>query len=136
MQRLADWWPRLQAVVTAFDGQPFVWGATDCACFAAACVEAVTGRDVMATYRGEYTCRLTAKGRMHGRDHRTLAIAARAAIADVSPGTIEPVFARVGDIGITADHVLCVRLPVGFVARGADGTLRTAHPVTAWQIGA
>ncbi len=52
--RLPDWQSRLtsyQAQVTRYD---FSYGRHDCALFVAGCVEAMTGHDFAAGYRGRY----------------------------------------------------------------------------------
>lgn len=53
--RLADWKPRLTAYLVACARKPFEEGAHDCALFAAGGVEAVTGIDPAAGFRGQYT---------------------------------------------------------------------------------
>lgn len=54
MQRRDDWASRLIATVDAADRAPFVWGKHDCALFAADCVQAMTGEDFAAPFRGRY----------------------------------------------------------------------------------
>ena len=50
-----DNWPILLAKeVEAAVGRPFLWGEHDCCLFAANCVEAMTGVDPMAEFRGTY----------------------------------------------------------------------------------
>lgn len=43
MERLPDWEPRLVALANGWRTRPYVYGVSDCACFAQAAVEAVTG---------------------------------------------------------------------------------------------
>ena len=52
--RLPDWEARLRSVIDAWAGEPFVWGERDCALWAAAAVEAQTGQDFAAPFRGRY----------------------------------------------------------------------------------
>lgn len=54
MKRLPDWNARLAAVVEAARGRPFAYGRHDCALFAADAVEAMTGEDPAAAFRGRY----------------------------------------------------------------------------------
>lgn len=54
MQRRDDWASRLIAVIDAADNKPFAWGTQDCALFAADCVQAMTGEDFAAPFRGRY----------------------------------------------------------------------------------
>lgn len=43
MERLPDWEPRLIALANDWATRPYVYGVSDCACFAQAAIEAVTG---------------------------------------------------------------------------------------------
>lgn len=137
MKRLDDWKPRLMATLERYDGAAFVWGETDCACFASACIEAVTGRaDALGTYRGQYNTRLSAAARIRGRKFRSLLDAAHDRLSAMGFERLPVAFARVGDIGVTSDGVLCVRTVRGFAARGADGQYYEARNVcAAWRIG-
>lgn len=47
--RLQDWQLRLSDFGKARGSMPFVWGSNDCCTFAAAAVEALTGRNPMAS---------------------------------------------------------------------------------------
>lgn len=52
--RLPDWRPRLDRVVSLANRQPWRWGEHDCLAFAARDIEALTGEDLFAPYRGQY----------------------------------------------------------------------------------
>ncbi|MBC8718181.1 hypothetical protein H5024_11235 [Ochrobactrum sp. Marseille-Q0166] len=54
MKRYPDWRPRLSAYLYEVAHKPFKWGEHDCALFAAGAVEAMTGADFAAEYRGKY----------------------------------------------------------------------------------
>lgn len=54
MNRLPGWRSALFAAIEARRGQPYESGAHDCALFAADCVKAITGVDLVADYRGRY----------------------------------------------------------------------------------
>lgn len=43
--RRHDWQMRFEAFIASRQATPFVWGANDCALFAADCVHAITGQD-------------------------------------------------------------------------------------------
>lgn len=135
MHRVPEYWPRLKAVITKFDGAPWKWGESDCGHFAAACVEAVTGEDVLGTLRGAYRTRLQCAARLLGRGYRTATEAADGLLRAAGAYPIDPRAARVGDLGATAEHVMAVRLPIGFVARLESGKLAVVPVVTAWKIG-
>lgn len=53
--RCLDWPERLAAFVEQHRRTPFAWGSHDCALFAAAAVQAITGADPLAAWRGTYT---------------------------------------------------------------------------------
>lgn len=53
-QRKKDWQTNLQQCVSTWMSKPFIWGETDCFCFAAACVEAQIGSNPMAGFIGSY----------------------------------------------------------------------------------
>lgn len=133
--RVDNWLDRLKITIAHFEGKPWAWGESDCAVFAAACVEAVTGRNVLGTFRGSYTTRLTAAGRLRGRGFKTVREAATVALAGIGATEIDPRFSQVGDIGITRDDVLSVRIASGFVARRPDGKFEPVKAVSAWAVG-
>jgi hypothetical protein len=49
------WRERLGALIEARMATPFAWGSHDCCMWAANCVLAVSGVDLAAEYRGEYS---------------------------------------------------------------------------------
>lgn len=53
--RLPDWENRLSAFITERFDMPFEWGQNDCILFAMSAVEAMTGEDKGAAYRGRYS---------------------------------------------------------------------------------
>lgn len=96
--RLPDWKARLAEYVTRCAQQPYELGQHDCALFAAGAVEAVSGSDPAAEWRGRYTTKvggLRALARAGHADH----IAATAATLPEIP----PAFAAVGDIACVED---------------------------------
>lgn len=58
--RLPDWERRLFDFVFARHCDPFEWGRNDCALFAADAVQAITGTDLAADFRGTYDTALGA----------------------------------------------------------------------------
>jgi len=96
----SDWRARLGAYLATEARRPFEYGTSDCALFAAGALNAMTGSDPSANYRGRYT---TLRGglrilRKDGfRDHVERAAAL---LTDVPPQR-----ARAGDIAVvkTAD---------------------------------
>jgi len=54
MERRPDWPDRLHQALEAVREAPFRWGTNDCALFACDVVEAMTGLDLAADFRGRY----------------------------------------------------------------------------------
>lgn len=54
-RRLQDWPERLAAFVEERRHAPFAWGSHDCAMFAGSAIEAQTGTDPCAAFRGRYS---------------------------------------------------------------------------------
>jgi len=135
MKRVDTWESDLRRVVLSYAGRPFVWGESDCACFAADCVAAISGVDPLAPYRGTYSGRLGATARMLFRSYRSVAQAAGAELQKAGARPIDPRAARAGDVGVTADDVLAIRLSRGFMARDKAGRFYTTPVVRAWSVG-
>ncbi len=55
MYRLPDWDTRLAAYLEPLRLRPFAWGSHDCCTFAGGAVQAMTGVDPMAEFRGRYS---------------------------------------------------------------------------------
>lgn len=55
LTRLSDWRPRLRRYLSACAGRQLVPGQHDCCLFGAGAVEAQTGVDLAAPWRGRYT---------------------------------------------------------------------------------
>ncbi len=52
--RYEDWPARMNAVVREYELSPFEWGKHDCVTFAADVALAISGRDYMSGFRGNY----------------------------------------------------------------------------------
>lgn len=92
--RLADWRPRLVAYVEAVRARPFGYGSHDCALFAAGAVQAMTGVDLAADFRGRYTSL---------KEGLKLARGAHLAVLQSSFQPIPTAFAGVGDIALIGE---------------------------------
>lgn len=99
--RLHDWPERLSETIAAARGTPFAYGAHDCCLFAADCIQAVTGVDVAADWRGRYD---TWDGGLKLAGVRTLPQLAAKFFQEV-----HPVYAHRGDVGVA---------PIGELRRG------------------
>jgi hypothetical protein len=58
--RKTDWPKRLTDYLISVQDAPFEYGNFDCLCFVAGAIEAMTGVDIMADFRGRYTSHLQA----------------------------------------------------------------------------
>lgn len=120
--RLADWRARLAAEMDRQRRAPFSWGSQDCAMgLAAGAIEAITGQDLAASWRGRYSSPSGAR--------RALQKAGFSAVSDLVGSLlpeIPPAFADVGDIGlINADgplkQALCVVDASGLIVLTPEG---------------
>lgn len=91
--RRTDWRARLAQYVAAMAGQGFSYGALDCALFAAGAVEAMTGADLAAGYRGRYR---TLTGGL--RHLRAAGYADQVALAAACFPEVPPAYAAAGDL--------------------------------------
>lgn len=53
--RKHDWQSQFHKFLDARAAQPFAWGSNDCCLFTADAIEAITGTDLAADFRGKYT---------------------------------------------------------------------------------
>lgn len=60
MNRVSDWEAALSEYINVMRHAPFEYGVNDCCMFAAGAVEAMTGVDAMAEFRGKYDSSLSA----------------------------------------------------------------------------
>jgi hypothetical protein len=104
MTRLRDWPSRFAALVAAARARPFAWGSHDCCLWAADAVQAVTGRDPAAQWRGTYSSEI-------GAFRVVLALGGLPAIAALGGVEIPPGLAIQGDVGL-------VRWPDGIHSLG------------------
>ncbi|AZV00293.1 DUF6950 family protein [Paracoccus kondratievae] len=109
LTRLPDWRARFAAEMDRQRRDPFAWGSQDCALgLAAGAVEAITGQDVAARWRGRYRSPSGARRALHKAGFTSLADLVASLLPEIAPA-----FANVGDIGlIEADgplrQALCV----------------------------
>jgi hypothetical protein len=129
--RLPDWERRLNA----FLAQPFVfeWGAMDCALFACAAVEALTGAHPYPEFLGVYSDRIGAARALRELGKGTLEATFGQKFAEVPPG-----FARRGDVVMATDGAMGVCVGASAVFLAEEGGLIRLPRATfthAWRIG-
>lgn len=98
--RLPDWKPRLTCYLAASARKPYAIGTHDCALFAAGAVEAVTGHDPAAAWRGAYASKAGGLRLLQAAGHRDHFDATAAALKEIRPS-----FAAAGDIAAVHDGV-------------------------------
>ena len=94
LTRLPDWEARLHAYLDSVAKTPFAWGTHDCALFVGDCVQAMTGIDPAAAYRGTYTNETGARLALKRHGKKTLVATFDAAFGK----HVEPARAHRGDI--------------------------------------
>ena len=134
--RLPDWPERLAALVEARRDARFAWGVHDCCLFAADAVEAMTGSDPAAAWRGSYNTEAGAEAIIGPLGLEGMAAAALEAIG---AGACDPAFAQRGDVvlvlvgnqptmGVCTGDAVAAPGPDGLVFVGLGDVLR------AWSV--
>jgi len=95
IRRTHDWRGRLTAFLAAKARAPFVYGEHDCALFAAGAVEAMTGVDPAAEWRGRYTTWRGGLRVLRAAGHADHVAAVAALLTEVPPA-----FAAAGDLAV------------------------------------
>lgn len=133
--RLRDWQSRLQACIAARRRLAFAWGEHDCCLFAADCVQAMTGADPAAAYRGRYDSELGAARLLKA------AGGVRGLLTEAFGEPINVRLARVGDVGIATiaerDHV-AVCGGAMWLTTSFSGVVAALQPhmiADAWRVG-
>ncbi|MGT2429239.1 DUF6950 family protein [Cupriavidus basilensis] len=133
MQRLEDWPTRLAEFIEARHERAFSWGESDCCLFVCDAIEAMTGSDPGARWRGLYT---TEKGaRRVLRDNGGVDGIATMVLGPAMP----PALAGRGDVVLVdTPHGGALALCLGGVvgAQGADGIefMAAGSAKAAWKV--
>lgn len=130
--RRRDWQERLQALVLARLHEPFAWGEHDCCLFAADAVQAVTGFDPAAPWRGTY---VDERGAMR----LVRELGGLAAIAVLGGGEeVHPLRARAGDIVLGHVDRDCLGVCLGATWHAPSAAGLVARPMAeaqrAWRV--
>lgn len=134
LTRRPDWRERLHAFLDASRKRRFCWGAWDCVQFAGGAIEAVTGVNPSADYRGTYRTPREAITVLRSRGYRALPDA----VTDALGEPVRGLQAAEGDLVETAGPGLAVCTGVYAAALGPSG-LEMLPPAAwrrAWRIGA
>lgn len=96
LKRLPDWRSRFEAAIDEIKRTPFAWAEHDCGPpFAGRIVEALTGIDLAAPYRGRYRSREEALTVMQEAGFDDLADMVASLLPEIEEG---PCLARIGDV--------------------------------------
>lgn len=131
--RLEDWPERMVSFIEARRERPFSWGTSDCALFVCDAVEAITGVDPAARWRGMYGSEKGARRLM--RDNGGIR-----GLADMAFGQgVPPALAGRGDavlVDTPTGEALALCLGGKLAAQGASGIefLPTSAGKAAWKI--
>lgn len=134
MRRLGDWPSRFDRLVTATRELPFAWGHHDCCLWAASAVEALTGRDPAAQWRGAYDDARGALNLLEG-------LGGLEAAGAMTGMAIAVAMASVGDVGLVTwpdgTESLAVCSGHDWMCAGDDGLIRLpiACARSAWGVG-
>lgn len=72
MQRLEDWPERMARALMDARTRSFEWAAYDCAVFSASIIEAMTGEDLLAPFKGQYNDAASAQAVLKAAGHHSL----------------------------------------------------------------
>jgi hypothetical protein len=100
MKRFPDWEARLGAYLESVRELAFEWSTHDCCTFSAGAVEAMTGVDAMAEFRGKYCDEEAAKKALRAIGKGTLA-----KTLDAKFEPVEPAFAHRGDLVLASGNL-------------------------------
>ena len=126
--RRIDWEQRLHDYLSGCEDAEFAWGTLDCALFAAGAVEAMTGDDPAAAYRGHYTTAIGSARALTRFGEGTLEATIDALFAERAAS-----FAIRGDLVMVAGMVgICIGADAVFIGEenGRAGLVR--YPRRAW----
>lgn len=119
MARRSDWRAALVAYLSATRDKAFAYGVHDCTLFAADAVQAMTGVDLAADWRGKYSTLAEGEDllRAAGYDGNTAMVSALFAecpVAMAQPGDIAVIATEIGDsLGIVQGEAIYVVSPRG-----------------------
>ncbi len=143
MLRAHDWPTRLLNQVEQARRTPFAWGASDCCLFACDCVQAMTGVDPAAWFRGRYTTRRGAMRALKSFAGGGLEAAAVHIAAGLNAPEVPPAQAQRGDVVLLSvpscppeNLALGICLGGHHAAQGPQGisTIPLAQAVRAWRV--
>lgn len=129
VKRFADWEARLGAYLEANAGVAFAYGAHDCALFSAGAVEAMTGVDLAAEFRGAYDSEFGAARVLASKGEGTLEATIDGLLSARPIG-----YARRGDLVWNGESVgICIGGDALFAGESEGVAGLVTVPRAAWQ---
>lgn len=115
--RVRGWEVRLAEVLDQHAEAPFAWGTSDCLTLVGDVVQALTGSDPMASFRGSYATAAEARRLLGGEGYANVDEALAAQFEEVAPA-----MARRGDIGVVETRVGKRVVPGSVIVTGVNVT--------------
>ncbi len=143
MLRAHDWPTRLLNQVEQARRTPFAWGVADCCLFACDCVQAMTGVDPAAWFRGRYRTRGGAMRALRAYAGGGLEATAQSIATDLGMPELPPALAQRGDVVLLSvpdcqpeNLALGICLGGHHAAQGPQGVsaIPLAQAVRAWRV--
>ncbi len=129
--RVDGWEAALAATLNAWASRPFAYGEADCARFVAEAVQAQTGADFYAPFRGRYKTAAASVKALRTIGAGDLAATITAALGD----PMHPAFAGRGDVVMMDGNAgICAGIWSWFVGEAGLEKRATAACQTAWKV--
>lgn len=132
LKRMPGWRGRLARTVSDWSARPFEPGVTDCAMFAAACVEAVTDVDLAAEWRGRYETEDDGRSLIKAAGMGTPLTLLRRTLPEVSRGAALPGDLAVLPSGSVAPRAYAVVQGPQLFLVGATGLFSVSREAGRW----
>lgn len=134
--RFENWPTLLSDFIDRNRDHPFVWGEWDCVLSAMASVEAITGVDVGAPYRGRYSTPIGAARVIREVGGAGLVEALKVVFGEPLP---TPSLVSTGDLALKETELgpalgICVGPRFAFATSPAGWAFTTDRPLVAWRI--
>jgi hypothetical protein len=129
--RVEGWDAALAAFLDAWAGKPFEYGEADCARFVAEAVQAQTGADFYAPFRGQYASLAQSVKALRKIGAGDLCKTITAALGE----PVHPAFAGRGDVVMMDGNAgICMGAVSWFVGEAGLEKRATANCQTAWKV--
>ena len=140
MTRYSDWHGRLDKFLIANRTTPFAWGTWDCSLWVASAIEAMTGVDIAADYRGTYSTQTgAAKVCIAACGKPDIASMAEFVAQQNGMKEVPPLMAQRGDMVLTTQQCMGIVALTGHqvmvIPESGFQLVDLAEIVRAWRVG-